>query len=80
MNKNLYAPAAGLIAATAILGFAVASPMSPANSREQALAAAQISATDLSSRIYCYSGLTGTPNNLSRGWVCQRETGSQQQR
>ncbi|MGO9674517.1 MAG: hypothetical protein ACLPSF_10180 [Methylocella sp.] len=76
MTIKLNALAAGLIGAAAIISGAVAGPSAPvnSNSEENRSVATTVSTAEPASRIYCYSGVTGTPTMQSRGWICQRET------
>ncbi len=76
MTTKLSTLAAGLVGAFVMIGSASAAPMAPANtSDDQTGSIAQpVSTAEAPNRIYCYSGVTGTPGSQSRGWVCQRDT------
>ncbi len=75
MTTIFNALAAGLIGAAAIISGANAGPIATVNSSadQGRSAATPVSTAQPSSRIYCFSGVTGTPAMQSRGWVCQRE-------
>ena len=68
--------AAGLIGAAALISGAHANPIAPVTpgSDRTGATATTISTAETPNRIYCYSGVTGTPTSQSRGWVCQRES------
>ena len=80
MTTMLNSLAAGLIGAAALISGAHAGPIAPVDStNEQAEAiATTVSTAESPNRIYCYSGVTGTPTSQARGWVCQRETTPEQ--
>jgi hypothetical protein len=76
MTTTLNTLAAGVIGAAALISGAHAGPIVPVDSsNEQAGAVATtVSTAESPNRIYCYSGVTGTPTSQARGWVCQRES------
>jgi hypothetical protein len=76
MTTKLNVLAAALIGAAAIVSSAIAGPIAPANSREDQTGSTvtSISTSAAPNRVYCYSGVTGTAAQQSRGWVCQQET------
>lgn len=75
MNINLTSLAAGLFGAVAIVSSAMAGPVARANSTEDQTGsiATTVSTTEAPTRVYCYSGVTGTSAQQSRGWVCQQQ-------
>ena len=75
MTTMLNSLAAGLIGAAALISGVHAGTITPDSStNEQAgSVATTISTAESPNRIYCYSGVTGTPTSQARGWVCQRE-------
>jgi hypothetical protein len=76
MTTTLNTLAAGLIGAAAIISGAHASPIAPVDSTNEkaGAVATTVSTAESPNRIYCYSGVTGTPTSQARGWVCQRES------
>ena len=80
MTTMLNSLAAGLIGAAALISGAHAGTIAPDSStNEQAgSVATPVSTAESPNRIYCYSGVTGTATNQTRGWVCQRESTPEQ--
>jgi len=80
MTTMLNSLAAGLIGAAALISGAHAGPIAPDSSANEQAAAitTTVSTAESPNRIYCYSGVTGTPTSQTRGWVCQRETTPEQ--
>jgi hypothetical protein len=76
MTSTLNTLAAGLIGAAALISGAHAGPIAPDNSSadQTGSVATTVSTAESPNRIYCYSGVTGTPTSQARGWVCQRES------
>jgi hypothetical protein len=75
MTTTFNALAAGLIGAAALIGGTQANPIPPVtpNNDQAGAVATPASTAQAPDRIYCYSGVTGTPTSQARGWVCQRE-------
>jgi hypothetical protein len=76
MSTMLNTLAAGLIGAAALISGARAGTIAPDNSTNGSAGAVAttVSTAESPNRIYCYSGVTGTPTSQARGWVCQRES------
>ena len=67
MTAKLNILAAGLIGAAAIISSAIAGPIAPANSSDDQTGsiATSVSTAQTPNRVYCYSGVTGTPTQQS---------------
>ncbi len=78
MTATLNTLAAGLIGAAALISGAHANPIAPVTPGSVGATATTVSTAQTPNRIYCYSGVTGTPTSQSRGWVCQRESAPEQ--
>lgn len=74
MTTTLNALAAGLIGAAALIGAAIAAPGAQSTSNADQTGSIATPVSTSGDRVYCYNGVTGS--DQSRGWICQRETGS----
>ncbi len=76
MTSRLSSIAAGLLAATAIIGCAAIGALAAGNAGNDrsGSTSSPVLKNISSDRVYCYIGLTGDRADLHRGWVCQQET------
>lgn len=76
MTSRLSSIAAGLLAASAIIGCATADALAAgyASNDRSVSTSGPVLKNVSSGRMYCYIGLTGDRANLHRGWVCQQES------